>query len=76
MTTSAPGAGASSAGVSGAGVSGVETVRVWDPLVRVFHGSLVLAFFGAYMLGDDGDALHQALDYAVLGLVAVRPARR
>lgn len=67
MTTSVPGAGAASAGVSG-----VETVRVWDPLVRVFHWSLVLAFFGAYMLGDDGGALHQALGYAVLGLVAVR----
>jgi cytochrome b len=49
-----------------------NTVRVWDPLVRVFHWSLVLAFFGAYLLGDDGGQLHQALGYTVLGLVSFR----
>jgi cytochrome b len=49
-----------------------NTVRVWDPLVRVFHWSLVLAFFGAYLLGDDGGQLHQALGYTVLGLMAFR----
>ncbi|WHZ12136.1 MAG: Cytochrome b [Burkholderiaceae bacterium] len=49
-----------------------ETVRVWDPLVRIFHWSLVVAFFGAYALGDDGGQLHQALGYTVLGLVAFR----
>lgn len=53
-------------------VCGAATVRVWDPLVRIFHWSLVLAFFGAYVLGDDGGTLHQALGYAVLGLVAFR----
>ena len=49
-----------------------KTVRVWDPLVRIFHWSLVLAFSGAYLLGDDGGQLHQALGYAVLGLVGFR----
>ena len=49
-----------------------KTVRVWDPLVRIFHWSLVAAFFGAYLLGDDGGSLHQALGYGVLGLVAFR----
>ena len=49
-----------------------KTVKVWDPLVRVFHWSLVLAFFGAYLLGDDGGQLHQTLGYTVLGLVAFR----
>ncbi len=48
------------------------TVRVWDPLVRIFHWSLVAAFFGAWFLGEDGGALHQALGYTVLGLVAFR----
>lgn len=51
---------------------GCATVRVWDPLVRIFHWSLVLAFFGAYLLGDDGGTLHQALGYVALGLVAFR----
>lgn len=46
-------------------------VRVWDPLVRIFHWSLVLAFFGAWILGDGG-TLHQVLGYSVLGLVAFR----
>ncbi|MBK7249824.1 MAG: cytochrome b/b6 domain-containing protein [Gammaproteobacteria bacterium] len=50
----------------------VESVRVWDPLVRVFHWSLVAAFAGAYALGDDGGAVHQALGYTVLGLIAFR----
>jgi cytochrome b len=48
------------------------TVRVWDPLVRIFHWSLVISFFGAYLLGDDGGTLHQALGYVALGLVAFR----
>ena len=58
--------------VSTGGAAGAETVRVWDPLVRIFHWSLVLAFFGAYALGDDGGWWHQTLGYTVLGLVAFR----
>lgn len=50
----------------------VRTVRVWDPLVRLFHWSLAASIFGAYLLGEDGGALHQSLGYAALGLVAVR----
>lgn len=49
-----------------------KTTRVWDLPVRVFHWSLVAAFFGAYALGDDGGQLHQVLGYTVLGLVAFR----
>ena len=55
-------------------MSGSSMVKVWDPLVRVFHWSLVLCFGGAYLLGEDGGALHQALGYGVLGLVAFRVA--
>lgn len=47
-------------------------VRVWDPAVRIFHWSLVTCFLGAYVLGDEGGALHQNLGYAVLGLVGFR----
>lgn len=49
-------------------------IRVWDPLVRIFHWSLAIAFFGAYLLGDDGGRLHQALGYTALGLVGFRLA--
>jgi cytochrome b len=50
----------------------VPTIRVWDPVVRVFHWSLAGAFFAAYLLGDGGGAWHQALGYAALGLVGFR----
>lgn len=47
-------------------------VKVWDPLVRVFHWSLVAGFFGAYLTAEELDTVHVWLGYAVLGLVAVR----
>lgn len=58
--------------VSPVSAPGAAAVQVWDPLVRIFHWSLVLAFFGAYALGDDGGGWHEALGYTVLGLVAFR----
>lgn len=58
--------------VSAVNATGVKTMRVWDPLVRIFHWLLALAFFGAYVLGDDGDWWHQMFGYTVLGLVAFR----
>ncbi len=47
-------------------------VRVWDPMLRIFHGSLVAAFAGAWLLGEEGDTWHQACGYTVLALVAFR----
>ena len=49
-----------------------EEIRVWDPLVRIFHWSLVLAFFIAYVTEDDVMWLHELAGYTVLGLVAFR----
>ncbi|NNG05267.1 MAG: cytochrome B, partial [Inquilinus sp.] len=48
--------------------------RVWDPLVRVFHWALVVAFAVAYLTEhDDGVGLvHEWAGYIVAGLVAVR----
>lgn len=48
-----------------------ETLKVWDPFVRVFHWSLVAAFFGAYFI-EGGDRAHQVLGYIALGLVVAR----
>ena len=31
-------------------------IQVWDPLVRVFHWGLVLAFFISCMTGEDEEA--------------------
>lgn len=51
-----------------------STVRVWDPLVRVFHWSLVLLFTANAILTDPEGRLHERVGYAILILLAVRLA--
>lgn len=50
------------------------TVRVWDLPTRVFHWSLALSFFGAYLLVESERVrhLHVMFGYTVLALVAFR----
>ena len=47
-------------------------IKVWDPLVRIFHWSLVIAFFTAYFTEDDLLQVHVWAGYAVLALVLWR----
>jgi cytochrome b len=47
-------------------------IRVWDPLVRIFHWSLVLAFGIAYLSGDEENNLHLYAGYVVFGLIGFR----
>ena len=47
-------------------------VRVWDPLVRVFHWGLVGAFATAWLAADEVQPLHELAGYAVAGLVGFR----
>lgn len=50
-------------------------VKVWDPLVRVFHWTLVLAFGTSYLTGDEWDSwgnIHEISGYLILGLVIFR----
>ena len=49
-----------------------ETIRVWDPLVRVFHWSLALLFATAWLTGDEVEWLHIYVGYGIAGLLAVR----
>jgi cytochrome b len=49
-----------------------RAVRVWDPLVRLFHWSLVAGFTVAYVTEDDFLTLHVWAGYLVAGLVAFR----
>lgn len=49
-----------------------DQIKVWDPLVRLFHWSLALCFFIAYVSGDAWESLHVAAGYAIAGLVAFR----
>ncbi|MBV1788470.1 cytochrome b/b6 domain-containing protein [Marinobacterium sp. D7] len=48
------------------------TVKVWDPLVRVFHWSLVLSFAIAWISADEWQDLHETCGYVVVGLVLFR----
>ncbi len=47
-------------------------VRVWDPLVRVFHWALAGTFLANALVVDPEADLHQWLGYIVLGLVLAR----
>jgi len=49
-----------------------KEIRVWDPLIRLFHWGLVLAFSIAYLSGEDESNLHIYAGYAVLGLITFR----
>ncbi|MGB5426335.1 MAG: cytochrome b/b6 domain-containing protein [Gammaproteobacteria bacterium] len=49
-----------------------KEIRVWDPLVRLFHWSLVLSFSIAYLSGEEESNLHIYAGYVVLGLIAFR----
>jgi len=56
-----------------AGPAGTQrTVRVWDPLVRLFHWSLVAAFVIAWATGDEWQSVHETAGYAIAALLAVR----
>lgn len=47
-------------------------VRVWDPLVRLFHWSLVIAFVTAYITGDELEEVHVLAGYFIAGLIVFR----
>ena len=47
-------------------------IRVWDPLVRLFHWSLVAGFITAYLSQEDYLALHTWAGYLIAGLVVWR----
>jgi cytochrome b len=48
------------------------TVRIWDPVVRVFHWGLVAAFATAWLTADELQPVHEIAGYIVAGLVALR----
>lgn len=49
-----------------------DTITVWDPLVRLFHWSLVASFFIAYLTEENLMDLHAWAGYVATGLVAFR----
>lgn len=49
-----------------------STVKAWDPLIRVFHWSLVFFFLLAFITEDDWLNLHVQAGYAVTLLIGFR----
>lgn len=49
-----------------------KRVKVWDPLVRIFHWSLVAAFAVAFVTEDDWMRLHALAGYVVTSLLVFR----
>jgi cytochrome b len=58
--------------LNAAGMGSPPTVKVWDPLVRVLHWSLVGLFAFSFLTGDEGKKAHILSGYAIIGLLAVR----
>lgn len=56
---------------AGGHAPGARVVRVWDPLLRVFHWTLAACVAIALVL-EAGTDLHEAVGYVVLGLLAFR----
>lgn len=53
-------------------MEGAARTRVWDPLVRISHWALAIAFFVAYFTEDDLLTLHVWAGYAAGVLVVTR----
>ena len=49
-----------------------KTLKVWDPLIRIGHWTLVIAFFTAYFTEDDFMTLHAWAGYIVGAYVLIR----
>jgi len=47
-------------------------IRVWDPLVRAFHWTLVLSIIAAWATSEANETLHEIVGYGALALVALR----
>lgn len=49
-----------------------QALKVWDPLVRVFHWCLVACVATAWVLAERWRSGHEWAGYAVLGLIGLR----
>lgn len=50
----------------------VETIKVWDRFIRIFHWALVIAFAIAFFTEGEPYWLHTSAGFVVAGLVAAR----
>jgi cytochrome b len=49
-----------------------ETLRVWDPFVRIFHWSLVLSFVAAWLTSHSSEGVHRWAGYLAAALILMR----
>ena len=49
-----------------------RTVKVWDPLLRLFHWGLVASFALAWMTAENRAGLHEWAGYAAAALIGFR----
>jgi len=50
----------------------MSEIKVWDPFVRIFHWTIVVSFFIAYITEDEAMWLHEFAGYTILALVIAR----
>jgi cytochrome b len=50
----------------------MQHLKVWDPVVRLFHWCLVAAFAANVFFTKPGKPVHEWVGYGVAGLIAVR----
>ncbi|MFV1921637.1 MAG: cytochrome b/b6 domain-containing protein [Methylotenera sp.] len=53
-------------------MTALKVVKVWDPIVRIGHWALVIAFFTAYLTEDDLLTQHTWAGYAVATIIFIR----
>jgi cytochrome b len=53
-------------------VKNTDKNKVWDPVVRIFHWTLVISFSIAYITEEDLLVIHTWAGYTVLGLLVIR----
>lgn len=47
-------------------------IRVWDPLLRLFHWSLVVSIALAWLTAEESETWHEWVGYVALGLIGFR----
>lgn len=50
----------------------MSIIKVWDPIIRIFHWSLVAGFTANALFTDPEARLHEWIGYFLLALIAIR----
>ena len=52
--------------------AGENSVTVWDPVVRIFHWTVVAGCLANLFILEDGGRAHEVIGYAVAAVLVVR----